>query len=114
MHQGSSPYLPDFQTILEDRIHSIRFLLRPLQDVRVILGLLLAQGGVWSVIVKLWAVSFCCRKKKKRRKVKSGMEGEYKLQRYLARVKELCSPNLPSAFGMRDSFNIPAVVALTC
>lgn len=88
--QESRPYLPDFQAVLEDGIHSIRLLLGPLQDVRVILGLLLAQGGVGSVIVKLWAISFCWRGKKEERgrKVKEWDRGEQKLQRDMVRVEE--------------------------
>lgn len=94
--QKSRPYLPDFQAVLEDGIHSIRLLLGPLQDVRVILGLLLAQGGVGSVIVKLWAISFCWRGKKEKRgrKVKEWDQGEQNLQRDVVRVEELHSPSL--------------------
>lgn len=98
--QKSRPYLPDFQAVLEDGIHSIGLLLCPLQDVRVILGLLLAQGGVGSVIVKLWAVSFCWRggegeggKKKRGRKVKECDQEEHKLQRDVVRVEQLRSPS---------------------
>jgi len=92
--QKSRPYLPDLQAVLEDGIHSIGLLLCPLQDVRVILGLLLAQGGVRSVIVKLWAVSFCWRGKKKRgRKVKDWDQGEHKLQRNVVRVEQFHLPS---------------------
>lgn len=79
--QERRAYLPDFQAVLEDGVHSIRLFLRPLQDVRVILGLLLAQGGVGSVIVKLWAISFCWRgkKEKRRMKVKEWDQGKQKI-----------------------------------
>lgn len=79
--QKSRPYLPDFQAVLEDGIHSIRFFLCPLQHVRVILGLLLAQGRVGSVIVKLGAVSFCWREKRRERKTKEQDQVVHKLQR---------------------------------
>lgn len=51
-------HLADAESVVEHRVDSIRLPLSPLQHVGVVLGQLVAAGGVGGVEVKLRAVGF--------------------------------------------------------
>lgn len=51
-------HLADTESVVEQRVDSVRLPLGPLQHVGVILGQLVAAGGVGGVEVKLRAVGF--------------------------------------------------------
>lgn len=51
-------HLADTESVVEHRVNSVRLPLGPLQHVGVVLGQLVAAGGVGGVEVKLRAVGF--------------------------------------------------------
>lgn len=51
-------HLADTESVVEQGVHSIRLPLGPLQHIGVVLGQLVAAGGVGGVEVKLRAVGF--------------------------------------------------------
>lgn len=51
-------HLADTESVVEHGVHGVRFPLGPLQHIGVVLGQLVAAGGVGGVEVKLRAVGF--------------------------------------------------------
>lgn len=57
-HPNPLAHLADTESVVEHGVDGVRFPLGPLQHVGVVLGQLVAAGGVGGVEVKLRAVGF--------------------------------------------------------